>query len=208
MNRINIFLLSFLLNFVFFSCSLAYDKQIENDLYKINLKTQIKIDEIFESYKNLISIKNIKLSVWTGKDGGSLQNYDFLSEDNKNDIRMKFTAYIDVKFSSGLFGKIRMARFSNQQDAIKAYRDSSPYSTGIDVNSLFSGQSINGAYLCSQNINNETICSHIMYKGVTFRITLWRKCLEGYKTSLKKEDFDFADNMVLNIKEVIDKSIK
>lgn len=208
MSKINIFLLSFLLNFVFFSCSLAYDKKIENDLYEINLKTQIKMDEIFKNYKGLISIKNVKLSVWTGKDGGSLQNYDFLSEDNKNDIRMKFTAYIDVKISSGLFGKIRMARFSNQQDAIRAYRDSAPYSTGIDVNSLFSGKTIDGTYLCSQNLNNETICSHIMHKGITFRITLWRKCSEGYKTSLKKEDFDFADNMILTIKDLIDKSIK
>lgn len=205
MNKSYVSLLSFLIVFFIYSCAQAYDKKIEKDLYEIYLKTKINLYDALNRSKDTIFINEVKLLTWVGPHGGSLQDSDFLSEDNKKEIRMKFSAHIDIKVSSGLYGSIRMARFNNQQDAILAFRDSGPYSTGIDLNSLFSGKKIDSATLCSQNLHNIIICSHIMYKGYTFRITL-RRTPSKVPYNLAKKDYDFADSLILVIKDLIDKS--
>lgn len=207
MNKKCAILLSFLLIFVIYNYALAYDQKIESGLYEIHLKTKINLYDLLKKSKDIFFFNEVKLLAWIGPNGGSLQDSDFSSEYNKKEIRMKFSAYISIKVSSGLYGSIRMARFNNQQDAILAFRDSGPYSTGIDFNSLFSGEKIDGAILCSQNLHNIIMCSHIMYKGYTFRITL-RRMPSKDQYNLTKKDFDFIDNMVINIKDLIDKSIK
>jgi len=207
MNKSCISLLSFFIVFLIYSCAQAYDKKIENDIYEIYLKTKINLYDVINRSKDTIFINEVKLLTWIGPHGGSLQDSDFSSEDNKKEIRMKFSAHIGIKVSSGLYGSIRMARFNNQQDAILAFRDSGPYSTGIDLNSLFSGKKIASVNLCSQNLHNIIICSHIMYKGWIFRITL-RRTPSKVPYNLTKKDFDFADDMILTIKDLLDKSIK
>lgn len=205
MNKSYISILSFLLVFFIFSCAQAYDKKIENDLYEIQLKTKINLHDVFNKSKETIFINEVKLLSWVGPYGGSLQDGDFPSEDNKKEIRMKFSPRIGIKVSSGLYGNIRLARFSNQQDAILAFRDFGPYSTGINLNSLFSGKKIDDASLCSQNLHNIVMCTHIVYKGYVFRVIL-RRAPSKKPYNLTQQDFDFADNMILAIKDLIDKS--
>ena len=205
--KINLLLSIFI--FFYLNCPVAaFDKQIDRDLYEFYLKTQLKLSNFFKTDSDTlpISIKKIKLSVWTGQYAGSLQNYDFLSDEHKKEIRMNFTAYIAIKLTPGLTGNLRIARFKNQKDAITAYRDSSPYSTFIDKNTLFSGKTIDDAYICSQDGGHiNKICLNFMYKGFVFLLIVGRKPSRGIP-ALTKNDYELADNLVLAFKDLIDKT--
>lgn len=208
MNKIYCFVLSFVLSFVFFNNALAHDKKIESDLYEINLKTQINLNTLLNKYKDKLFIKKIDLSVWTGLISGRLPASDFSSKENMNDVRMKFTARINITApSAGLLLGIKMAHFNNQKDAVLAFYDSGSFVSSSDKGSLFSGEKMDAVKLCSQNLDNIMACSGIMYKGYAFQIIMRCDDSRGFRY-LQKEDFDFADNMVLNIKDLIDKSIK
>jgi len=208
MNKTYFFLLTFLLIFVFTSDALAYDTKIESDLYEINLKTRINIDALLNKYKDKMFIKKIDLSVWTGQLSGRLPASDFSSKENITDIRMKFTARISITApSAGLLLAIKVALFNTQQDAILAFYDSGSFASSSDKSSLFSGEKMDDVKLCSQNLDNIMACSGIMYKGYAFQIFMRCDDSRGFRY-LQKEDFDFADNLVLNIKNLIDKSIK
>jgi len=204
--KINILLSMFI--FFYLNCPVAaFDKQIDRDLYEFYLKTQLKLSNFFKTDSDTlpISIKKILLTVWTGQ-YGSLQEYDFLSDEHKKEIRMNFTAYIAIKLTPRLTGNLRIARFKNQKDAITAYRDSSPYSTFIDKNTLFSGKTIDDAYICSQDGGHiNKICLNFMYKGFVFLLIVGRKPSRGIP-ALTKNDYELADNLVLAFKDLIDKT--
>lgn len=197
--------LSIIILILFFKIAFAENNQFKTDINNFYEKTKILINDFLKN-RNVKNIKNIKLSNWTGKEG-SLKPSDFTSEEKKNEIKQTLTINVELEFSSGLYGRIRMARFQTQENAIIAYRDSGPSSTALSYLSLFSGKKIKDAHVLSQNIYNNMIISYLIYKGCSFKIALGRSKSEKY-LKLKKEDFDFADNIILNIKDLIDKSIK
>ena len=206
MKKMFILLLNFLIFFCFFNYAWAYDKQIQKDLYEIYLKTQINLDDFFNQYKDKIFIKKIDLSVWTGPLSGRLPASDFSSKENITDIRMKFTARISITApSAGLLLAIKVALFNTQQDAILAFYDSGSFASSSDKSSLFSGEKMDDVKLCSQNLDNIMACSGIMYKGYAFQIFIRCDDSRGFRY-LQKEDFDFADNAILKIKELIEKT--
>lgn len=131
----------------------------------------------------------------------SLPDSGFPSEEKKIKIKGTSTLQIQIKFTSGLRGYIRLANFGNREDAMLGYKDSAPPPTPY-LPSLLSGEKIENAHLLNKNYRKKVI-TYLIYKGCVLMLSFGRR-----DAFLSDKDLNFIDNFVKIVKIIIDKSIK